>query len=190
MKNVENKSFWNEEWKEMILDNALPKYKYLISNYGRIKSYTVDTQNGILLKLGTVEGFKVHRYINKDGKNVSKCIHRLVAQYFLDPPIEGQTLVMHIDYNRENNYYQNLKWGTNRDRYDHWLKFNPDWFKNEKSQKPSYSKLTESQVKRIKKKLLDPKRRTRLKIIARQFGVSEMQLNRIKRGENWGHVKV
>ena len=32
-------------------------------------------------------------------------------------------------------------------------------------------------------------RKTRLKIIAKRFGVSEMQLHRIKTGENWGHVK-
>jgi hypothetical protein len=29
-----------------------------------------------------------------------------------------------------------------------------------------------------------------LKKIAEQFDISEMQLYRIKSGENWGHVKV
>lgn len=41
----------------------------------------------------------------------------------------------------------------------------------------------------IKKMLADPKRKTRQKMIARQFGVSEMQISRIKSGENWGNVK-
>jgi DNA-binding Xre family transcriptional regulator len=45
-------------------------------------------------------------------------------------------------------------------------------------------------VKRLKKKLLDPNRKTRYKILAKQFGVSEMQLHRIKTGENWGHIIV
>jgi hypothetical protein len=42
----------------------------------------------------------------------------------------------------------------------------------------------------IKRKLSDPKRKTRMKMIAKQFGISEMQLYRIKTGENWGHVTI
>ena len=42
----------------------------------------------------------------------------------------------------------------------------------------------------IKKKIFDPNRRTRMRLIAKQFGISEMQLYRIKSGENWGSVKI
>jgi predicted DNA binding protein len=52
------------------------------------------------------------------------------------------------------------------------------------------NKLTVTEVMRLKKKLLDPNRKTRLKIIAKKFGVSEMTLHRIKTGENWGHIQV
>jgi hypothetical protein len=52
------------------------------------------------------------------------------------------------------------------------------------------SKLTDTQVMLLKKKISDPCRKTRLKIIARQFGISEIQLQRIKRGENWAHIHV
>ena len=52
------------------------------------------------------------------------------------------------------------------------------------------NKLTSTQVIRIKKMINDPNRKTRLKIIAKQFGISEMQLYRIKSGENWGHIEV
>ena len=45
-------------------------------------------------------------------------------------------------------------------------------------------------LKCSRKKLLDPNRRTRLKVLAKQFGVSEMQLHRIKTGENWGDLQV
>jgi DNA-binding Xre family transcriptional regulator len=51
-------------------------------------------------------------------------------------------------------------------------------------------KLTSTQVIHIKKRLQDPKRKTRIKMLAKQFGVSEMQINRIRTGENWGHIKV
>ncbi|MFT4033894.1 MAG: hypothetical protein QM669_15880, partial [Siphonobacter sp.] len=49
-------------------------------------------------------------------------------------------------------------------------------------------KLTESKVLMIKKMLKSDK--NRLKMIAKQFGITHTQLNRIRSGENWGHVKV
>jgi len=52
------------------------------------------------------------------------------------------------------------------------------------------NKLNSTQVMFLKKKLLDPNRKIRLKILAKQFGVTEMTLQRIKTGENWGHIKV
>ena len=51
-------------------------------------------------------------------------------------------------------------------------------------------KLTVTKVILIKKLLTKPNQRTRMKMIAKQFGVSEMQIYRIKSGENWGHIKV
>jgi hypothetical protein len=51
-------------------------------------------------------------------------------------------------------------------------------------------KLTVTKVIHIKKLLAKPNRTTRLKMIAKQFGVSEMQISRIKSGENWSHIKV
>ena len=51
-------------------------------------------------------------------------------------------------------------------------------------------KLTVVKVMLIKKLLAKPDRKTRLKMIAKQFGVSEMQISRIKSGENWGHIKI
>ena len=51
-------------------------------------------------------------------------------------------------------------------------------------------KLTVTKVMRIKKMLQNPNRKTRIKMIAKQFGVSEMQIFRIKSGENWGHIVV
>lgn len=97
------------------------------------------------------------------------------------------SMVIHLDYNKMNNKVENLKWATKREKELHQFK-NPDYIA--KNSVIKYSKLTETQAMRLKKKLLDPNRRTRLKILAKQFGVSEMQLHRIKTGENWGHLKV
>lgn len=49
-------------------------------------------------------------------------------------------------------------------------------------------KLTESKVRIIKKLLKNDN--NRLKMIAKQFGITHTQLNRIRSGENWKHVTI
>jgi len=51
-------------------------------------------------------------------------------------------------------------------------------------------KQNATQVKRLKQKIFDPSRKTRYRILAKQFNISEIQLYRIKSGENWGHVII
>jgi uncharacterized protein YerC len=51
-------------------------------------------------------------------------------------------------------------------------------------------KLTIGQVRQIKKILQNPNRKLTYKQIAGKYGISEMAITRMKRGENWGHVKV
>jgi DNA-directed RNA polymerase specialized sigma subunit len=51
-------------------------------------------------------------------------------------------------------------------------------------------KLTDVMVKKIKQMMDDKKRTKTMKNIAAHFGISEMQLYRIKSGENWSHVKA
>jgi len=46
------------------------------------------------------------------------------------------------------------------------------------------------QITLLKKKLTDPNRKTRVKILAQQFNISVKQARRIKNGESWGEIKV
>lgn len=57
----------------------------------------------------------------------------------------------------------------------------------EELRKPANATLNESKVRIIKHQL---KMGVPASILARTFKVSGMQITRIKRGENWGHVKV
>ena len=50
------------------------------------------------------------------------------------------------------------------------------------------AKLTETDVMRLKKKLSRSK--NKLYLIAKEFGITHTQLNRIRSGENWGHIKI
>lgn len=59
--------------------------------------------------------------------------------------------------------------------------------KHTKKKKHKGMKLTSTQVMHIKLLL---KRERPLKQIAKQFDISEMQVWRIKSGENWSHIKI
>lgn len=181
-------SYRDEVWKDLILENVSEKHKYKISNYGRIISF-FHYNKGRMLKLGTVKGYKTFTVKNNEGKQLHYYVHRLVAKYFMEKPELEQTVIMHIDDNRHNNYYRNLKWATESEKFRYHMKNNPKVRNSFKPKGPrAWSKLTESDVKLIKRKLFDPKRKTKMKILARQFGISEMQLYRIKSGENWSSV--
>lgn len=181
------KNFWDEEWKDLVFDNLTERHKYKISNYGRIISYYYD-ENGVSLKLGVSGLYKSFSIRDKYGNKIRRHIHRLVAEYFLDKPGEDQNQVIHLDNNKHNNYYKNLKWASEKEKRAHQDKSMPGWHNKGKNGFRAYSKLTEIQVKLIKRKINDPNRKTRMKIIAKRYGISEMQLYRIKSGENWGSV--
>lgn len=182
---IEN--YFNEEWKRVELDEKISEdYQFEVSNYGRIKRIRKDRVNEFAT-LGKIEGYFSVGVKQKTGKSTNLYVHRLVAQTFLKPETEKHKFVIHLDHDKLNNKTFNLKWATQMEVRRH-LEKNPNWNKNKGS--ITYSKLTETQVRRLKMKIFDPNRKTRFKILAKQFGISEMQLYRIKIGVHWGHIKV
>ena len=190
------KPFVGEVFKEVDFGVKL-KSKYAISNYGRFVSYTDKVEEGKILKGGLTDGYRIFRYrIKVDGKPVDKYsfIYKLVAEYFLKPATEEQTCVIHLDYVRHNDAVLNLKNVTREEMLAH-VKKSPAVIAAKKklvefNKQADGRKLTATQVIHLKKRLLDPNRKTKLKSLAKQFNISEMQLYRIKRGQNWGHLKV
>lgn len=193
-------SYWDEQWKEIDLGGDKLRYHYAISNYGRIVSFSDSIEKGRLLKGSLVDGYPVFRYkqfyksaAGTTIKNKQLFVHKLVAKYFGHERSSEHEYVIHLDYNKLNNHIDNLKWTTKREMELHQQK-NPNVLKAREKRKETKPykghKLNATQVKRLKKKIFDPNRKTRLKIIAKQFGISEMQLYRIKSGENWGHISI
>ncbi|TRZ46419.1 HNH endonuclease [Robertkochia solimangrovi] len=178
----------NEVWKDLHRENWRSNEKYKISNYGRVISFKYN-EKGELIEPGSVGGYSVITAIKQDKKNDLVYIHRAVAELFLENP-EEKSFVFHKDYDKKNNVISNLGWATRSELTAH-NSNNPKVIeaKEKKKTHRSYAKLTEAKVKLIKRKINDPNRRTRMKMIAKQFGISEMQLYRIKSGENWGNVK-
>jgi hypothetical protein len=185
-----------EKFKEFTVDDPRQK-RYAISNYGRLISFTERMEEGKLCKGSIAGGYRFFRYkvrIDDKIKNKHFFISKLVAINFLPKISEEHVHVLHIDRNRLNDFVDNLKWATKEEM----LAFQKDnpikkaaWARvKEELKYKRTGKLTIPQVMFIKKELQNPDRKTKLTIIARKFGITTMQLHRIKTGKNWGHIKV
>jgi hypothetical protein len=190
------KFFYKEKWKEFSLGYNSQKH-YAISTYGRLMSFMDDMKkDGEILKGSLTSGYNSFRYrIYADKKVINRNIllHRVVAEQFLPKENEEQNFVIHLDFDKTNNRLDNLKWATKEQMEVH-NKKNPAVIQQietmiDNIHKGKRNKLNPSKVLFIRGKLDDPNRKTRMKMLAKQFDVSEMQLYRIKRRENWGHVK-
>jgi hypothetical protein len=180
------KDLFNEEWKPLSLDFVELRGSLVLSDFGRLKR-TDKSGSEILIRKSAVNGYPTYSLRDENRKTKTKYIHKLVAEHFLTKPSDLHQFVLHLDYEKNNNEANNLRWATKEDVKFH-QSTNPNWLAVKGQVR--YSKLTESKVRLIKKKINDPNRKTRLKMIAKQFGISEMQLHRIKKGENWSNVSV
>ena len=179
------RNYRNEIWKEIEFDDKISeKEKYKISNFGRLINCKGPEE--VLVKESFINGYQNLRLKQKEnGKLTSRYVHKLIGEHFLKR--KDGICVIHLNYDKKDNRVLNLKWATKKEKEVH--QFSNPKHKNSVRKYPSNAKLTETRVKLIKRKINDPNRRTRLKMIAKQFGISEMQLYRIKTGENWGYVE-
>ncbi|WP_274474763.1 HNH endonuclease [Mangrovimonas aestuarii] len=177
----------NEKWKRYILPQWRDNEVYDISSHGRVISYKYK-EEGELISLSNIGGYKAFTAIKKNKKNHLVYVHRAVASLFLENE-EGKKFVIHKDFDKSNNGVDNLAWANQKELTAH-NSSNPLVVeaKAKRKVKRPYTKLSEGKVKLIKRKIFDPNRKTRLRLIAKQFGISEMQLYRIKSGENWSSV--
>jgi hypothetical protein len=183
IKLMENLNQEGEIWKEIQFQNK-PSKKYEISNQGRIRSFDPKKDQYKILRQSNVKGYKAYSFRFED--KGTKLMHRLVAEYFLDRDNNLQKYVIHLDYNKSNNSVENLKWVTKETLSQH-HRLNPN-YTYDRPRRVTNSKLNETQVIRLKKKLKRGK--NPLYKIAKEFGITHTQLNRIRSGENWGHIKV
>jgi hypothetical protein len=169
----------DEVWKEI----SFADFKYEVSNYGRVRSYCQDAENGKVLNPSQIGGFKVVS-LKIGGKSKHHLVHKLVAGEFLFKETDDQTVVIHLDWNKGNNHYSNLQWRTRPESYKRMHKRLQEERKK-KGKVVTYSKLKLEEVALIKSML---ERGVKQKLIAKMFCVSEMQITRIKRGENWREI--
>lgn len=172
-----------EIWMSLSIEGMAENEKYKISNFGRIKSYKVNKEDGSIIKGSLLKGYKILNIKLENEKRTTKYIHKLVAECFIPKDNDLQKYVIHLDFDKNNNHIDNLRWVTQETMFAH-QKINPNY----KRGTINYSKLTETDVIRLKKKLKRGK--NKLYKLAKEFGITHTQLNRIRKGENWGHVKI
>lgn len=186
----------NEKFKEFFFPEP-HRRRYAISNRGRMVSFTDTPENGRLLRGSSTDGYRTVRYTTTvKNKTISRPLffYKLVAENFITKTSPEQTYVLHLDYVRDNDEVTNLKWATREEMLQH-MRDSPHVKRAkqnliEHNTKSDGWKLTATKVMLIKKLLSNPDRKTRLKMLAKQFGVSETHIKRIQSGENWGHIKV
>lgn len=93
----------NVQWKN------IPGYEgiYMISNNGDV----LNLETGKIRKLKPSKNGYVYVDLYKNGEVSWKRVHRLVAECFVENPY-NYDIVLHLDNNKNNNNYTNLKWGT------------------------------------------------------------------------------
>ncbi len=168
----------DEAWKEIPLSGG----QYFISNYGRVKSFAYDKKNGRILNPGNLKGgFKtVSLWLENNRKTYY--VHHLVAKVWLSKPLDGQIFVIHLDGNNKNNRSSNLIWMSKIEM----LERQREIIKTKNIHRRSHSKLSESDVKFLKSLLKKNVNQTKL---SKLFCISQMQISRIKRNENWGYLE-
>lgn len=112
-----------EIWKDIVGYEQF----YQISNYGRVRSldrYVKRCDGVIQFKKGIIKSPKVNEdgyrtiTLSKNGEDKTIGIHILVAKHFVDNPYNLPE-VNHIDFDRQNNYAENLEWCTHKDNIKH-----------------------------------------------------------------------
>jgi hypothetical protein len=172
----------NERWREIPKSNR----RYFISNLGRIKSYAINTEEGEIMKGTISNGYKVVQ-LNCFTRLRKFYVHKLVAEVWLERPSKEHTVVIHLDHNNANNKVSNLKWLTKKEflnYYGHYLRelhSRPDVIIPKTSSKLKYDDIV------VLKSMIQKGESS--KLISQFFCISISQVQRIKRGENWGYVK-
>jgi hypothetical protein len=174
-----------ERWKELDLKKGVTTKRYAISNRGRIVSFKTKIEEGYLLRPRLTQGYPSVT-IGREANRQNYYLHRLVAEYFTKKPSSRHSFVIHVDHVKENNKADNLKWVTHELQIEHALKDPNVLVRQNPEEGP---KLNAAKVRQIKR-ALKAKNQPTLKALAKQFRVSDMQIHRIKTGENWSHVTV
>jgi hypothetical protein len=160
-----------EIWKPVVNFEGI----YEVSNFGNIK--TVKTGHLKKPSLNKKDN-RLHIALWKNNIQTMTKPHRLVLLAFVGPPPAGHECC-HNDGNPSNNNLTNLRWDTasnnQRDRVKHGT--------SNRGERCGAAKLTEEQALKI---ISDPRPQSQ---IAKDYGVLQNTISRIKTGRRWAHLQ-
>jgi hypothetical protein len=177
----------NEVWKDIKDYEGL----YQISSWGRVKSlsrrmwvgrgWTISKEK-ILRAHNTGKGY-LQTFFTKDYKKYYPLIHRLVAEVFIQNPLNLPD-INHKDGNKSNNYVNNLEWCTKKQNTQYGIKLGLIKITGDDN---GNSKLKKDFVMEIIKK-----HRTEnytQQQLADEYGVCRGHIGRIVNNKSWKHIK-
>ena len=179
-----------EIWKPITVDGKKPNVPYVISNHGRF-GVMQDGKVEVRHFKPTAGTYRYNTRLN--GKNKAIFLYKEVATAFIKKPSPKHKYVIHKDHNYLNDHVSNLKWATASEHRMHTASSPKSLLarKRRAIKVSSHSKvLSEKSVTKLKTMMWDPKRKLSFKQLAEKFGVSEMQIYRIKSGTFWYHIHV
>ncbi len=180
-----------EIWKQIPFPKNDLQKKYAVSSLGRIASFEKDLKDLYILKTTKTEGYDCIT-MRMNGKSSSVFIHKAMAMAFLNKKSINEKIVLHLDFNKNNNDLSNLKWATAKEAANH-VKNSPNVLKANKHKIPTGTmakKLNDKSATLLKKEIWNPKRKLSLGALASKYGIAEMNLYRIKAGLLWTHIRV
>lgn len=180
-----------EIWKSILVNTKKTNLPLMVSSNGL---YGIKKPKGdVEVRVKKIKNGNVRHKIRVGKKAHSLSLAKIVATAFVKKSNAKQTMIIHKDYDYTNNNASNLKWVTPKEHRAHSNK-SPNTILSRK--KKAFTKsvhnrvLNEKSVIELKKMIWDPKRTLSYAQLAKNFGVSQMQIYRIKSGEIWFHIKV
>jgi hypothetical protein len=178
-----------EVWKPLLFPGWKQlRYRYAVSNKGRIASYKKEIPAGKLLEGSITTGYRTLN-LHRPGNKGTLYIHREMAKIFLKKKSPHYNYVIHLNHNKLDNDLKNLSWVIPEQMIVHQQKSPAKIaYKKIQANRSVGLKLNATQVKKIKEILTDPNRVITIKRLAKKYSVSEMTIYRIKSGENWKRI--
>jgi hypothetical protein len=157
---------------------------YCISENGvitRVSDFKNRTEGSVIRHRIERGGYAIIG-LYKDGKQVTRTVHSLVAETFLGEPPTGKHEVAHADGDRLNNRVSNLRWATRSENHADKRQHGTVLI----GVKNPAAKLDDTKVKTIRE--LKGSSNISNQALGDMFGVTKVAIRYVLCGRTWSHV--